>query len=257
MADRTKQPWERQPKETIRAYAAFCVYRNMGAERSLTNAVRFYLSEKARKTATKQQRQQRRWRAHPTPGKYLRNVRRRWGHWSHKHSWVDRCVAYDEHQEYELRHAELEAEGKAREEKAKERIQQRELLGKEAISLRTIARLLAARILEVLGDKEALKTLKLTRVKTVDGDKFNRTEEITPGILDLIKLAGDGMDVGSRLYRLAQLDEPDEAGQGKTAEKRAQEVAGVLTEQLLKLDLGALLELREGLIGLNGGPEKE
>ena len=220
-------------------------------------AVRGYLSGKANKTATKQQRQQKRWKAHPTPGKYIRNVRRRWGDWSRKNAWVERCARYDEHQEYELRHAELRAESAAVEQKATERVQQRELLTLEAVTLRTIARLLAMQILAVLKDPAQLQQLKLHRVKVVDGDKFNHTETITPGVLDLVKLADDGLKVGSELYRMAQLGQPGDDGKPKTAERRVEELATIIAGQLMGMDTTAMLALRERLIGLNGEAESE
>lgn len=248
-----KQPWERQADEPLRCYRRFLKYRALGPERSVRKACDIAkFPREGRKPS---------WQ-------YWRKLAEQW-------HWRDRARAYDEHQEYQLRHAELEAEGKAREEQAAERIQQRDLLRKEAISLRTIARMLAARILEVLQDKDALRQLTLKRRKTVvtsrvipmapglaeakPGEKADppmlteqRIEEVWPGVLELLKLAGDGMEVGGRLYRLAQLDEPDEEGQPKTAERRAEDVAKVLTGRLLALGMDELLLLREGLVSDNG-----
>jgi len=94
--DRERKPWERRREESFRAYAAFCVYRNLGADRSLTLAVRQYLTlSTPNARATKAQSERARYLTHPTPGKYLRNVRRRWGDWSRKHAWVARAEAYD------------------------------------------------------------------------------------------------------------------------------------------------------------------
>jgi hypothetical protein len=38
MSDEEKHEWDRQPRETSRSYELFCVYRNLGAERSLAKA---------------------------------------------------------------------------------------------------------------------------------------------------------------------------------------------------------------------------
>jgi len=62
--------WERQPGESTKAYAAFCVYRDLGTERSL---------EKAGQMLDK-----------PRTRKWL-------GEWSAKYKWVERAKAYDDY----------------------------------------------------------------------------------------------------------------------------------------------------------------
>jgi len=64
--------WERQPGESTKAYAAFCVYRDLGTERSL---------EKAGQMLDK-----------PRTRKWL-------GEWSAKYKWVERAKAYDDYVE--------------------------------------------------------------------------------------------------------------------------------------------------------------
>lgn len=252
-----RQPWERQEGETPRDYGRFLIYRNMGPERSVRKAAGVNKLKKK--------------------GQY--GAWRYWQQIAYRHQWNDRAREWDEYQEYERVKVERVAEATAREEHAAERVQQRALLTQEAVGLRTIARLLAGRILEVLKDPEALRQLGLKRRKVVvvsravptapglpaeTEDKVatpmvteRRQEEVYPGVLELIKLAGEGMEAGSRLYRLAQLDEPDEDGKPKTAERRAQEVAQILTEDLLKRDVGCLLALRDELVGVNGKPDRE
>ena len=65
--------WERQPDERSKAYAAFCVYRDLGPDRSL---------EKTRQKLGKS-------------AGYTR-----WMHtWSSKYDWVTRAQAYDDYME--------------------------------------------------------------------------------------------------------------------------------------------------------------
>jgi len=64
--------WDRQPGESTKAYAAFCVYRDLGTERSL---------EKAGQMLDK-----------PRTRKWL-------GEWSAKYKWVERAKAYDDYVE--------------------------------------------------------------------------------------------------------------------------------------------------------------
>jgi len=68
--------WERQKNESSKAYAAFCVYRDLGPERSL---------EKVRQNLDK-----------PRTRKWL-------GEWSVKYNWVERAQAYDDYIERKKR----------------------------------------------------------------------------------------------------------------------------------------------------------
>lgn len=65
------EPWERQPGETSRAYAAFSVYRDLGPQRSLAKA----LAAAAKKPSN----------------------RRHWQRWAAKYRWVERAQAYDDY----------------------------------------------------------------------------------------------------------------------------------------------------------------
>jgi hypothetical protein len=67
-------PWERLPKESARAYAAFCAYRDLGAERSIDAAGTQQLGSRSRKRAP-----------------------RTWFKWSRRFHWVKRAEAWDAH----------------------------------------------------------------------------------------------------------------------------------------------------------------
>lgn len=69
--------WERQKDESSKAYAAFCVYRDLGPERSLDKA----LSEANKK---------------PTN-------RRHWSRWMEEYRWYKRAQAYDDYIEEKKR----------------------------------------------------------------------------------------------------------------------------------------------------------
>lgn len=63
-------PWDRLQDEGVRAYEAFCVYRDMGTQRSLSK-----VAEKLQKSETLM------------------------GRWSGNHNWVKRAAAWDDEQE--------------------------------------------------------------------------------------------------------------------------------------------------------------
>ena len=66
----TPEPWERREDETTKAYEAFCIYRDMGRERSLNK-----VAEKLSKSDTLIKR------------------------WSFTHGWVNRVAKWDDEQD--------------------------------------------------------------------------------------------------------------------------------------------------------------
>ncbi len=67
MTSQTSKPYDRLPNETSKAWAAFCIYRDMGGDRS---------HEKLRQ-------------------KYGKTTARYFHIWSAKYKWVERCKAFD------------------------------------------------------------------------------------------------------------------------------------------------------------------
>lgn len=66
----TPKPWERQPEETTKAFEAFCIYRDMGQERSAAK-----VAEKLSKSEQLMKR------------------------WSYTHGWVERAAKWDDEQD--------------------------------------------------------------------------------------------------------------------------------------------------------------
>ena len=66
----TVDPWERQPEETAKAFEAFCVYRDLGPDRSIAKT-----------------------------GKKMGKSRVTLENWSSKNEWVKRCAAWDAEQD--------------------------------------------------------------------------------------------------------------------------------------------------------------
>lgn len=84
------KPWERQEEETSKAYAAFCVYRDLGPERSLAKA-----------------------------GAALGKNPGGLEEWSSKNDWVKRSAAWDDEQDRIARQAQLKEIARMRERHAK------------------------------------------------------------------------------------------------------------------------------------------
>jgi hypothetical protein len=71
MSPQQTKPYDRQPTDTDKSWAAFCMYRDMGRERGLEKLLQKYPEN--------------------TPKSYLRVLKL----WSAKHKWVERCRAFD------------------------------------------------------------------------------------------------------------------------------------------------------------------
>lgn len=79
-------PWEQWPNESARAFAAFCLYRDLGPNRSLVNAYRL---QKGCERAT---------------------ISGCWSRWRKKYYWKDRAKAFDHERVVELREARRQAD---------------------------------------------------------------------------------------------------------------------------------------------------
>ena len=84
----TQPSWERLPNETPRAYHAFCIFRDLGPDRSQDKAYARDCDERGRKPAK-------------APGS--------WSKWSIKYKWVERAEAYDDWLDEEKRNQEAAA----------------------------------------------------------------------------------------------------------------------------------------------------
>ena len=76
MSEDEKRAWDRLAGESSKAYHHFCIYRDMGASRSLRQMAGI-------------------------PG--CTSVRRQLNRWSSRWRWVERCQQYDDYLEYQLR----------------------------------------------------------------------------------------------------------------------------------------------------------
>ena len=81
----TQKSYDRSDGETAKAYSAYCIYRNMGASRSLEKAsIKFYTGQSPDN--------------YPVKGN-IRRIER----WSSQWNWVERCQDFDRDEETILR----------------------------------------------------------------------------------------------------------------------------------------------------------
>lgn len=74
--DADRRPWEKQPKESCQAFAAFTIYRDLGLSRSILKASRAHHED--------------------TPnGATVESLKAHFGKWSARWNWVARTEAYD------------------------------------------------------------------------------------------------------------------------------------------------------------------
>jgi len=145
--------WERQKNESSKAYAAFCVYRDLGPERSL---------EKVRQNLDK-----------PRTRKWL-------GDWSVKHNWVERANAYDDY-----------LERKKREEKEKAILEMAERHAKLAMAFQQrVAQRLQQIDPAELSPSDMAKWLdvatKLERLARGEPTEIGKQEVMLPTIVEVI-----------------------------------------------------------------------
>jgi hypothetical protein len=80
-------PWERYEQEPVRAYAAFCCYRDLGATRSLDEVTR---------------------KLYPVRQEAKRALVGRIGEWSTRWSWVERARAWDDEMDRHNRESQMD-----------------------------------------------------------------------------------------------------------------------------------------------------
>ena len=137
MTKKTTNPeqWEKQEHETSKAYAAFCAYRDMGTNRSLTKTVTAIYGDLTHtKTTTKH---------------------RGLATWSSKYGWVARVEAYDVYLETKERYE----NEKAIKDMAKRHAQVSMLAMSKAVDR---IKLVGSKDIEELTPKEALEYLKVS-----------------------------------------------------------------------------------------------
>jgi hypothetical protein len=148
--------WERQLGETSKAYAAFCVYRDLGPQRSL-EAVRKEFAKNGKRISIK----------------FL-------GRWSAKYRWVERAAAYDDY-----------LDRRRREEKERAILDMAERHAREAVALQQKA---LARLRELdpaeLSPRDVLnylvEAMKLERLSRGEPTEIGKQEVMLPALVEVV-----------------------------------------------------------------------
>jgi hypothetical protein len=146
MSETAPAPWEQQPRETARAFAVFCVYRDLGPSRTLRAAAAAFYQ---RSTAS---------------------TERQVDKWSSAFRWVERASAWDRH---------LDAAARRAHEEAQREMVERHVKEARAVQAKALERLRALRP-EELGPADLLRYLveaaKLERLSLGEPDAVQRHE---------------------------------------------------------------------------------
>jgi len=222
----TRQPWEREPGESAKAFAAFECYRRLPpGERSLQRAWEDHshrpgqMCERRGKEAGK------------PPG--------HWTGWMSRWHWTARALAWDEQLAGLARDQELDRELQRKAREHEEEIRQRQLWKQEARAARTLARRLLLRALQGIdsGEIENMKVREILphthRISTLLevgqrlermalGEATDRTESIAtpdPALADLAQRIAELLEGGTAEgLALADLARIADGGGGEGAE---------------------------------------
>ena len=109
--------YDRQEDETIKAYAAFCIYRDLGVDRALKTTSEKYYSVECPQNVRR--------------AKNMRQIEV----WSSKYKWIDRCKDYDRDREGEQRDRQRELDRAEHDRKLEQFRQDNESLGRGLLAI--------------------------------------------------------------------------------------------------------------------------
>jgi hypothetical protein len=164
-------PREQQPKESARAYGAFCTYRDLGPCRSLKAAAEAFYRTSAEPSAKSRRRP--------------KGTARHFEKWSAAFHWVERVAAWDRH---------LDAEARQAQEKACREMAQRHAKEAQGLQAKALERLRSLRP-EELGPVDVLRffveAAKLERLALGQPDCY-QLQELTgpaggPVVLNIVE----------------------------------------------------------------------
>lgn len=151
--------YDRQDGETIKAYAAFCIYRDLGTQRSIRETVKRYYSG-------------------DSPAN-IRHLER----WSSKYQWIYRCKDYDRDEEI------LERE-RVRSRNIDEHDRELEQFRQSNKAMGSALLAMGARLMKI-GDKIAREIEEKDKITAADLDTYLKLPASVKAIANFATIGGD------------------------------------------------------------------
>jgi hypothetical protein len=158
-AEATIKSYDRQENETIKAYAAFCIYRDMGVDRTMRVTCQRYYSGDS-----------------PANVRHLER-------WSSKYNWVDRCRDYDRDEDI------LERE-RVRSRNIEEHDRELEQFRQSNKAMGSALLAMGARLMKI-GDRVAREIEGKDKITAADLDTFLKLPASVKAIANFATIGGD------------------------------------------------------------------
>jgi hypothetical protein len=155
--------YNRQDKETIKAYAAFCIYRDMGVDRSLPKAAIVLYPPRS-------------------PQEAPRNISALQT-WSYKYGWVNRCRDYD-------RDEEILERDRVRSRNIQEHDRELEQFRQSNKAMGSALLAMGARLMKI-GDRVAREIEGKEKITAADLDTFLKLPASVKAIANFATIGGD------------------------------------------------------------------
>jgi hypothetical protein len=220
-----RKPWQRQPGEAGRPYAGFCLYRDLGAVRSLSQAAEQYLTLLCSDRAGIHKRQQETYRNHARPEAYRRSILNQFARWSGRFDWVERCRAFDDFASAEADHKAFEARVEAQLQEQKDREDEQKRLLAQARLIRTVG----ATIISEVG--QALAAGEHKQVLTCEECGHVMSAGRLKSLLPQLAKAAIAFDMGAKHERL-EADKPTEIVESRLTQAQERAIAEIVRDYI-------------------------
>lgn len=157
--------YDRQGKETIKAYAAFCLYRDMGVDRTLKQTEKKYYAAGDGQTS-----------------RITKNIRQI-QLWSSANNWVDRCKDYDRDQQLILREHTTRKNIEEHDRELEQFRQSNKAMGSALLAM-------GARLMKI-GDRVAREIEGKEKITAADLDTFLKLPASVKAIANFATIGGD------------------------------------------------------------------
>jgi hypothetical protein len=180
-----QKSYDRADGETAKAYSAYCIYRNMGASRSLEKAaIEFYTGQSPDN--------------YPAKGN-IRRIER----WSSQWNWVERCQDFDRDEETILRHQIRQSNLEEHDRQLEQFRQHNEAIGFGLFKMGLRLLAIGEKIIKTFEDKEVL-----------DSKDIDLFLAIPNSIKAIGALGASGSDLAADGLLIRQLMEKLKEGEG-------------------------------------------